>query len=155
VKVRFNYLIYFNLEISQICDFWVNLNIHLTEKQISPSKIIENLSSIYKNLILGLMNLIRFGANLFAALNQSKTKAVKKEEEYKNISEYRKEIRLLFQEFSQTFGFNFVYFEILLPEMTQTIAAIKIKVDDMSLWAKLESEIYTFECICRGINTNI
>ncbi len=48
------------------------------------------------------------------------------------------------------YSFNYVYTGILFPMITQTVSEIKVDMNNINLWAKMESEIFAFGCICRS-----
>ena len=136
-----------------MCDFWQKFNLSLTDHQILLPEITVKYGSIIKEIILGFLKLVKFEDAVFLELNQTKTKHLKEIHSYRETNTYRKTIKLFFSDTSHFFGFNFFYFEILLPVFTNTVTEIKNDMNNISIWSALEAEIYCFETICRNINT--
>jgi hypothetical protein len=125
----------------------------LTDFQMLIPDIMSKYGLIIKEVILGLLKLVKYDDNVFLELNQSKSKNLKEIHLYKETSTFRKTIKLFFQDISSFYGFNFFYGDILLPAFTQTVNEIKKDMNNISVWAEIEAEIFCFESICRNIDS--
>lgn len=103
-----------------------------------------------KEVISATIKLVKFDNSVFLELNQMKARKVKDNHLLRETSEYRKVIKYFLYDFSREYSFDFIYTNILLPEITQTINEIKKDINNLSAWASLEAEIFSFGAICRG-----
>lgn len=124
----------------------------LVDSKVPNSEITNVYGALFKEIIMGMMKLSQYDDSVFLDLNRTKSKNIKDMGLYKETSQFRKAIKIFFYDVTQIFGFRFFYFDILLPEISLTINEIKKDINNISVWGKLESEIFTFESICRCAN---
>lgn len=135
-----------------ICDFWHKFNFALSDLQLTIQDIISKYGNLIKEVIHGLIRLVKYDDNVFLELNQSKSKNLKDIHLYKETSTYRKNIKIFFNDTSSFYSFNYFYGEILLPAISSTVNEIKLNMNNISVWSSLEAEIFCFESICRNID---
>jgi len=145
-------LFFIYLGIIVVCDFWQRLNFVLVDKQMKTEEIFERFGGLFKDLHIGLLKLVKFDDNVFVELNQAKSRNLKDQHSYKETISYRKSIKMFFNDSSNYLGFDFLYNSIILPALTETIAAIKSDMNNITGWALLEAEIFGFQAICRNID---
>ena len=135
------------LKIDVILDFFGSLNDVFEEKNFTINDIKINMPNLFESLIKNLIALTKFDDNVFKKLNVSKIKKLKDDDEYNNTLDYRHSIKGFLEDFSNIYGFNFIFNDIIYPEFNNIIMNIKQNQKDISLWCKLENILYILSCI--------
>lgn len=97
---------------------------------------------------------MKFKNETFLELNQTDKKNLNNREAYEYTSRYRKTLKLFLEDSVNFYSFNFLYYEILMPAISNSIQEIKLDMNNVSAWADLETEIVLFSCICHKIDSN-
>ena len=135
------------LKIDLILEFFRNFNEALYDRNLANDYIKNDFGNIYKDLIKNLIALMKFDDDMFKKLNGSKTKNFKNDDEYNNVLDYRHAIKNFLEDFSNVYGFSFIFNDIIFPEFNKIILNIKQNQKDISLWCKLENILYSLSCI--------
>lgn len=141
-----------NLKINNIIDFWVFFMQFVFNKGIKTEEILSIFKPMFIELIMNMMKLMQFDKNIFAELNVKKTKELRNNDEFTSVRDFRESIQEFFYDFARDYTFEFIYGEILFPQISKTIEEIKIKPNELLCWSRLEVLLYTFKCIAREIN---
>lgn len=141
-----------NGKIDTICDFWIALLQFFYSQKITTSEILANFKSMFVQLILNMIKLMQFDPDLFKELNIKKTKSFRNNDDYCSVKNYRASIKEFFCDFMRDFSFDFIYTEIIFPQVSKTVEEIKSKPNDMHYWSRFEVLLYTFYCACMEIS---
>ena len=141
-------------KIDDISDFFYNFNVYLIEEGFTVEEIMNNFKKIFLQLILNLINLTKYEDEIFIKLNKSKTKVLSSDDEYNNTNDFRCSIKNFLEIFLESYGFNFIFDEIIFPEFTKIVLKIKENQNNISYWCKMENILYIFSCTAKYLDAN-
>ena len=142
-------------KIDDISDFFKFFNNFLFEEGVTYEEIMNNFKKIFVQLILNLINLTKFEDEIFTKLNKSKTKELSSNDEYNNTIDFRSSVNYFLENFLESYGFNFIFDEILFPEFNKIVLKIKENQNNISHWCKMENLLYIFLCTAKYIDENV
>ena len=141
-------------KITIITEFFYYLNKALCDDdKYGKDFAMNNFKNMFIQLILNFICLTKFDDEIFEKLNISKTKALKNDDEYNTIIDFREEAKNFLGDMADRYGFNFIFDDILFPEFKKVVEKIKENQNNITYWSKMENLLYIFSCICKYLNT--
>ena len=142
------------IKINNIIDFWIMFMQYVFNKRIKTEEILVIFKPMFIELVMNMMKLMQFDKTIFGELNVKKTKEFRNSDEYNAVKDFRDSLKEFFIDFARDYTFEFIYGEILFPQITKTVEEIKTKPNELQCWSRLEVLLYTFNCTAREINAD-